>query len=78
MLKYLTPLIKSFKMIPHLIVQVQIPLVATLWIGSGIGWRIKGFGPDLQKYQVWARFQVLNKGVNISETLLAFNFLLPH
>ena len=39
------------------------PLVASLWIGSGAGWPLKGLGVASPDYQVGAHFEGLDKGV---------------
>ena len=38
------------------------PLLASLWIGSGAGWPIKGLGLASPDYQVGAHFEALVKG----------------
>ena len=39
------------------------PQMASLWIGSGAGWPLKGLGLASPDYQVGAHFEALNKGV---------------
>ena len=39
------------------------PLMASLWIGSGAGWPLKGLGLASPNYQVGAHFEALFKGV---------------
>ena len=39
------------------------PFMASLWIGSGAGWPLKGLGLASPDYQVGAHFEALNKGV---------------
>ena len=56
-------------------VQVQNPLMASLWIGSGLGWPLKGFGPALQTYQVGAHFKALDEGFLMTVLKSFENFL---
>ena len=44
-------------------VQVQNPFMASLWIGSGAGWPLKGLGLASPYYQVGAHFEALDEGV---------------
>ena len=44
-------------------VQVQNLKMANLGIGCGLGWPLKGFGPELSTYQVAAHFKALYEGV---------------
>ena len=39
------------------------PLVASLWIGSGAGWPLKGLGVASPDHQVGALFEALDEGV---------------
>ena len=39
------------------------PLLASLWIGSGAGWPLKGLGLASPDHQVGAHFEALDKGV---------------
>ena len=43
------------------------PLVASLWIGSGAGWPLKGLGVASPDYQVGAHFEALDEGVPESQ-----------
>ena len=54
------------------------PLVASLWIGSGAGWPLKGLGVAPQDHQVGAHFEAMDKGVLVAasksiETFLAIS-----
>ena len=42
------------------------PLMASLWIGSGAGWPLKGLGLASPNYQVGAHFEALVKGVLVA------------
>ena len=42
------------------------PLMASLWIGSGAGWPLKGLGLASPNYQVGAHFEALDKGVLVA------------
>ena len=42
------------------------PFMASLWIGSGAGWPIKGLGVASPDYQVGAHFEALDKGVLVA------------
>ena len=51
--------------------------MASLWIGSGAGWPLKGLGLASPNYQVGAHFEALFKGVLMAasksiETFLPF------
>ena len=42
------------------------PLMASLWIGSGAGWPIKGLGLASPDYQVGAHLEAVDKGVLVA------------
>ena len=44
-------------------VRDQNPFMASLWIGSGAGWPLKGLGVASPDYQVGAHFEALDKGL---------------
>ena len=46
-------------------VWVQIPFMASLIQTRSRGWPLKGFGSELQTYQVGAYFEALDEGVNL-------------
>ena len=45
---------------------VQNPFMASLWIGSGAGWPLKGLGVASPDYQVGAHLEALDKGVVVA------------
>ena len=74
-------LIQSFEKSPHLKClagYTYIPVMASLWIGSGAGWPLKGLGLASPDHQVGAHFEALDKGVLMAasksiETFLAIS-----
>ena len=44
-------------------VRDQNPVMASLWIGSGAGWPLKGLGLASPDYQVGAHFEALDEDV---------------
>ena len=51
------------------------PLVASLWIGSGAGWPLKGLGVASPDYQVGAHFEGLDQGALMTVLKSFENFL---
>ena len=51
------------------------PLLASLWIGSGAGWPLKGLGVASPDYQVGAHFEGLDQGVLMTVLKSFENFL---
>ena len=42
------------------------PLMASLWIVSGVGWPLKGLGVAFPGFQVGAHFEALDNGVLVA------------
>ena len=79
-----TPSSRVFKWAPILDgVRYQNPFLTSLWIGSGLGWPFKGFGPKLRQFKwgliskVWTR-AFSWQSWNPLSIFLPFQNLLPH
>ena len=51
------------------------PEMASLWIGSGAGWSLKGLGMASSYHQVGTHFEALDKGILIAASKSMATFL---